>query len=463
MEFRLKTFTINHYNSEPSARHNGEPSARLTRTPIALHCAAMLGALFLVSCGGGDAPVSSGISLSCSASDPAPTGGSGTPTGTNVVAVTVDGYCALPAVTGGKPNPGAFNLACASVTVCNHGGACATVPNILVDTGSYGLRIFRSAITAVNPAVTLTPVASGGGQLAECMYFGSNNDWGQVMTADVKLGGEPTLSNIPIQVIDASFGTVPTACKSPFPVDTGPADAGINGILGVGLGTQDCPECATSPGIPVYYSCTGSNCTTAVTPLANQVVNPVAKFTFNGTSTDNNGVMMEFPSVPTEGTASSTGYLVFGVGTQSNNTPPAGVSTFLSDNQGEITTTLNGRTYPGLIDSGTDVLLFPSTGINNLGSFQSSSFYSPSCNVNLTATMNSSGSATTEGVTFQIADLSNVTLPSNFVLSNVGANPGTGPVGNLFIWGLPFFYGRTVYVGISGMTSSLGTGPYEAY
>jgi hypothetical protein len=44
------------------------------------------------------------------------------------------------------------------------------------------------------------------------------------------------------------------------------------------------------------------------------------------------------------------------------------------------------------------------------------------------------------------------------VFADIG---GSFPSG--FDWGLPFFFGRNVHVGLEGTVSILGTGPYWAY
>jgi hypothetical protein len=53
--------------------------------------------------------------------------------------------------------------------------------------------------------------------------------------------------------------------------------------------------------------------------------------------------------------------------------------------------------------------------------------------------------------------MSNVTYEA---FSNLG---GPSPVSNSFDWGLPFFYGRNVFVAIEGQTTSAGMGPFVAF
>src|SRR5512137_1727192 len=141
----------------------------------------------LVGCGGGGGSGSSG--------------GGGTPpppAANNVLLVTVNGSLCS--------NNAFLNKACVSVTVCTPGTTnCQTIDDILLDTGSFGLRIFSQVLT-----VSLSPVSTGSGTLGECVQFADGtSDWGSVQTASVILGNEPTVQ-VPIQVIDSTFGTVPS-------------------------------------------------------------------------------------------------------------------------------------------------------------------------------------------------------------------------------------------------------------
>jgi hypothetical protein len=70
------------------------------------------------------------------------------------------------------------NAPCVSVTICQPStNNCQTISDILVDTGSYGLRVFSSVL-----AVATTPVTDGAAHpIAECAQFGSGNDWGPVV------------------------------------------------------------------------------------------------------------------------------------------------------------------------------------------------------------------------------------------------------------------------------------------
>jgi hypothetical protein len=359
----------------------------------------------------------------------------------NVLTVTVNGGVA----PGGYPNE-----PCVSVTVCSPGtSTCQTINNILLDTGASGLRIFKSVLTGVS----FTQIASGSGSLTECVQYSDGSaDWGPVQTAEVILGGEPAV-RVPIQIIDSTFGTVPGSCGSP---DTTPEATGFNGILGVGLFTEDCGStCASFPGNGIYYSCSGSSCTATTVPLIDQVQNPVSLL-----PVDNNGVILQIPSVPLGGAVSVNGTLVLGIGTQSNNTP-SGVTMYPANSSGNFTTIFNSRTYnDSFIDSASNGLFFNAGSISALttcASGTAADWFCPSSTQSLSATTEGYAGSPSGVVSFQIGDADTLFQTSNNVFVELGG-PDTS-----FDWGLPFFLGRSVYVGIDGKTSILGTGPYWAY
>ena len=102
----------------------------------------------------------------------------------------------------GNPSTAYYNGLFTSVTVCLPGTAdCQIIPDVLVDTGSVGLRVLNSALTTV-PATELTTITdSDGNQVQECVQFGDTSyAWGPVLVADVVIAGERA-SSVPIQVI----------------------------------------------------------------------------------------------------------------------------------------------------------------------------------------------------------------------------------------------------------------------
>ncbi len=363
-------------------------------------------------------------------------------TGTNVMQVTVNGSLC------GPVESQYVNQPCTSVTICPAGSTsgCQTINNILLDTGSFGLRIFSSAI---NISLTQKNDTSGN-PVAECAHFGSGTDWGPVKMANVILGGEPAVQ-VPIHVIDSTFAKYPASCGTP---DTSPEDAGFNGILGVGLFADDCGSgCASDANNGMYYSCVGNSCTGIKMPVAQQVTNPVALL-----PEDNNGVVLVLPSVPTGGVGTVNGTLFLGIGTQDNNTP-TGVTKIPANSSGEMSTTYAGNTTSAILDSGSNGIFFDNSGQPFCAS-PAPDWFCPTSLQTLSATHKGSGGSPNLAVSFKIGNFLNYwNTTTNAVFSDVGARSGH----SMFIWGLPFHFGRSVYVGIENTTSTIGTGPYWAY
>jgi hypothetical protein len=289
------------------------------------------------------------------------------------------------------------------------------------------------------------------------MYFGSGTDWGRVHIVDVVLGGEPAVL-VPIHVIDPTFAGQYTPAGQPALnicgvalVDSSPVQAGFNGILGVGLFPFDSG---------LYYNCAPLPCAAVAVAASQQVQNPVGLL-----PVDNNGVIVALPSVPASGSPSVTGSLILGIGTASNN-QPSGVTVLPTNSSGQIVTRLHpspgvSTQNVGVIDSGSSVIYFSDSSLSiPLCPGGLSFLYCPSSPLNFSAVNTELSGSPSSLVSFQIADPRPLLSSGNAAISNIGG-PAFSP--GVFDWGLPFFFGRMVYVGLSGKTSVLGTGPFWAY
>jgi Protein of unknown function (DUF3443) len=402
--------------------------------------AAPLGlALCAVACGG--------HSLGGSSS-----GGGGTVTpANNVVSVSVSGGPAeLPAP--------AVNTLYTTVTVCVPGTTtCQTIDNIQVDTGSYGLRILAAALTLSLPVAT----TSTGSALAECTAFVDGYSWGPLALVDMQISGE-TASSLPVQLIgDSRYPTVPADCSSAAPTSENTvASFGANGIIGIGPFAQDCGTFCAS-GIPepaIYYACsTSSDCTSTMLATTSQVQNPVTLF-----ATDNNGTIISLPSVADAGASNVTGSLIFGIGTQTNNS--VGMETVIpvstsGTNAGYLTTVFDGATLASsFIDSGSNAMYFNDSSLTVCTQAGFTNFYCPSSADSLSAAFEVAGGSTVSE-SFVVVSAETLTVS----LTAFPGLAGTTTDSQSFDWGLPFFFGRQVATVIQGYTTADGTGPYIAF
>jgi hypothetical protein len=298
--------------------------------------------LSALSCGGGGG----GGTLS--------TGGSTSPAA-NVVSVVV----------AAGPTSTDVNTLFTTVTVCVPGSttSCQTIDHIQVDTASYGLRLLAPVLTLGLPVQT----AANGNSLLECTQFVDGYSWGPVALADVQIAGE-FASSVPVQIIgDTRFTNIPANCSSIGPAEDTVAAFGANGILGIGVFAQDCGAgCVTTVDNGAYYACTSTLCQTTAVPLAGQVPNPVTFF-----AADNNGVVIQLPSVAAQGAATVTGSMIFGIDTQANNKSGSQSVLAVDLTYGDFTTVFNGQSLTqSFLDTGSTGLYFNDTSLSAMHRYQ---------------------------------------------------------------------------------------------
>jgi Protein of unknown function (DUF3443) len=427
----------------------------------------------LAACGGGGGSTASTSSSSSSSSGNSSSGGagSGSTTADNVANAIVDtGPAALT-----NANVAAVNIMYVKVTVCAPGSTtnCQTIDHVQVDTGSQGLRLLSSAITDPTLLAALQPVTVSGDSVTECTSFVDGYSWGPIVIADVHVGGSDTATTgesapgISIQVIGSSPYTVPTNCSNNglLRQEDTVASFGANGIIGVGLFDYDCGSRCLTAASSSYYTCAASAaCVQAVVPESSQVVNPVFALAAKNGVTDNNGVIIDLPSVSASGGATVSGTLIFGIGTQSNNVLATGAKILATDAYSGVISAVLGGTNSTLtysyLDSGSNAIYFP-TSLSACTSVSANGFLCPTTTQNESATLTGANNIQ-ETLAFSIADADTLFRSGDAAYNNLGGPAGTQGANSLAL-GLPFFFGRPIYTAMEHTVAGGTTGPYFAF
>ena len=325
---------------------------------------------------------------------------------------------------------GGFNRMVVSVTVCDPGTErCATVDDVMVDTGSTGLRLEASAVPSW---LRLPPFLGPGGKpLAECLRFVHDTAWGTLNRADVRLGGL-TARGLPLQVIDDLDGAQPTTCLRS---DVRPTS---NGTLGVGQHPFDCQgtceQRADAPGVFVRDGAAGWSPVEGAIEPAYRLPNPVSYLPGH-----DDGIVIELPSPSDGGAREIAGTLTFGVGVGAGDR--VGTAGILHlDASGRFTTVLGGRSYPtSSIDSGTETYVLRDDGLPRCRDMAWAYCAEPRRTLDA-----------------EMVGADGKRIPTRFGVGNyratrerhAGASDDVAevaePQSTAFVWGAPFFLGRRI-------------------
>jgi hypothetical protein len=160
------------------------------------------------------------------------------------------------------------------------------------------------------------------------------------------------------------------------------------------------------------------------------------------------------PALPAGGQASVTGELVFGIGTQKNNAMPSQPNILALDQYGYFSTTYKGDTFSSAIDSGSNANVFADYTIPFSGDW-----YVPATTLSLSAILTGvDKAAPSVNVPFSLANGWNLLANQYAAYDSLGS-----PSAGMFIWGLPFFFGRSVYTAINNVMIGKQAGPFIAF
>lgn len=400
----------------------------------------------LYGCGGGG-----GGSDSSSSTTPTPT----TTTPPTTPTTTNNSANQIPVVVSRGPGNNMLNGLYGSITICNSSNVCQVVNNVIMDTGSVGVRVLGSALPP--GFLTATPI-SGGGTVGTCTPFADGYTWGDQAAATVGLGTLKTTAPVQIQVIGQSNYPVPSPCSSGNgPSKNDLSSLSANGIIGIGVFAHDCGDSCVYNATNIYYNCNAGACTTTKMPLANQTPNPISAMP----APYNNGNVVSLPAIGAGGANNVAGNIYLGINTVTNNTITP--STILNtDNSGYITATLLGQKFSSsFFDTGSSIYGINTNQIPLCTQSQYTTYYCPTTSTNVSVVFTSNINPTQTTTSNLVIDNAYNLLQSN---NNAYYN-----IANQFVWassadiGLTFFFGKNIATGLEGSSSSLGSQMYFAF
>lgn len=380
--------------------------------------------VFAVGCGGGDSGgggTPPNPTLNLTAAPPLVTSGSSATliwASKNATSCTASGGWSGSRATSGSASTGAITSSTSFTLTCSGAsGTTATAETVHV------------TLTTPNPSLSLiaSPSSVTSGSSATLTWSSTNatsctasGGWSGSENASGTMKETPTATTTYTLTCSGASGTTPAVASATVTV-TAPTLA-----------------CVAEPAT-----------------LAEQVQNPVSLF-----ATDNNGVVVELPTVGALGAASVSGSLVIGIATQSNNGLSGATRLFGAPDTGEIGAALTGDSSinGAYLDSGSNAIFFADSVLPACG--LDSGFYCPASTQNEAATLTGTNS-TSLAADFSVANADNLfAADSNFRAFNDLAGPSPG-LGGLLDLGLSFFFGRNVFVGIEPANGA--TAPYFAY
>jgi hypothetical protein len=372
--------------------------------------------------------------------------GNATEIGTsNVAPLYVDGFPCQPSV---YPS---WNEPYTNIKICepNSTTNCQVIDHVIVDSGSDGLRFMEGVIKS-SLLKHLPVVGVKGKIITECETYVDSYTYGPLLYADVYFGGK-VLKKFPLQLASNAY-TPPAECQDEGGEKTNTAALfGGNGLVGVAFPLTD---------VTPYYVCesNGSDCADFNYAGLPNLVSVFEK--------DNNGAVITLPSVASRGSSTPVmGSLIFGVGTESNNKPPAGTKALKNDlSFGEFDVELGSNKAKAYIDSGTSNLVVNGDWTQCSASTGLQGFFCPSKNEALSMGVSSIGKTTPAyhiGLTIGNANtlLNNGDVAYDDIAQYVSSSASAG---GDYALGLTAFFGRTMYFVFNGKSSDLGTGPINA-